>query len=164
MDRNVCAFDQPDVKERIFVSFSFWGWITFDSAGPVFDLYITIASMKEMKENQRRQTHHVSSVPSFCSRATCSWASKQERNWTKAFPHISFFYDFLFSQVQPDLLLSTKSCSSRRWFLVQSICNLGRTVGSVRRSRRDPTSKAFYLYSSSFSKKQVYHLVLYHVS
>jgi hypothetical protein len=50
--------------------------------------------MKEMKENQRRQTHHVSSVPSFCSRATCGRASKQERNWTKAFPHISFFYDF----------------------------------------------------------------------
>jgi hypothetical protein len=104
-----------------------------------------------MKENQRRQTHH---VPCVCPQVSVvgrhvARASKQE-NWTKAFPSLSFFlstprpvgFFFFFS--------STTSSRTPPGFWSNPFAELGSlwlADGSVRHTAQDPTSKAFWPFS-----------------
>ncbi len=81
-DSRLCsvAFDQPDVKERK-LSFLFYFLSFFESHSTAQSgLFLICTARREMKENQRRQTHHVPCVSqvSVVGRHVAR-ASKQEK-------------------------------------------------------------------------------------
>ena len=164
MDRNVCAFDQPDVKEKNIRFFFFLGVNYIRQCRTCF---WSVHHYSEYERDERKSTTTNSSrflfQVSVVGRHVAGQVNKKETGQKPSHISLSFM---IFSSFPKSSWTSFIHKIVQQPSLVSGPIHLqlGRTVGSVRRSRRDPTSKAFYLYSSSFSKKQVSHLVLYHVS
>lgn len=102
-----------------------------------------------MKENQRRQTHH---VPCVCPQVSVVGRASKQENWTKAFPSLSFFlphvqldsFFFVIHNIEPH--------PAR--FLVQSICRTwvslaSRRIGSTYSPGPDIKSFLAFLSKSS---------------
>lgn len=130
-------------------------------AQSVCGLFLICTARNGMKENQRRQTHH---VPCVCPQVSVvgrhvARASQQE-NWTKAFPSLSFFLP----HVQLDSFLSTTSSRTPPGFWSNPFAELGSLWlgdGSVRHTAQDPTSKAFWPFSQKARRS---HFALIHVA
>lgn len=108
-------------------------------------LFLICTARNGMKENQRRQTHH---VPCVCPQVSVVGRASKQENWTKAFPSLSFFLPHV--QLDSFFLWSTTSSRTPPGFWSNPFAELGSlwlADGSVRHTAQDPTSKAFWPFS-----------------